>query len=148
MPGAALRWLGLPLPDQLATVEALFVVVGTRVAVGALPSRALSRWVGRALRADSGGGTEPPPVVDTVARAVRRASLRVPGASCLVQALAARVMLERRHIPARIDVGVQKQADGLRAHAWLVVDRRIVLGGEDARARYVTLESQRVEGRQ
>ncbi|MBN1607858.1 MAG: lasso peptide biosynthesis B2 protein [Polyangiaceae bacterium] len=148
MPGAALRWLGLPLPDQLATAEALLVVLGTRIAVGALPTRALSRWVSRAMRANGGRSAEPPPVVARVTQAVRRASLRVPGATCLVQALAGWLMLERRHVPARIDVGVQKQADELRAHAWLVVAQRIVLGGEDARARYVTLGSHGSTGRQ
>jgi hypothetical protein len=141
MPGAASRLRALPLADKLATAEALVVVLGMRMAVSALPNEALARWMRRAMRWDPEAFGEPPPIVDSVSKAVRRASLRVPGATCLVQALAGWLMLRRRHVPTRIDVGVHKQADELRAHAWLVVAQRIVLGGEDARARYVTLRS-------
>jgi len=134
------RFLRLPAADQLATAEALVVVLGTRVAVVALPGNVLARWIRRAASGDGVAAGEPGPVVQTVCWAVRRASLRVPGATCLVQALSGWIMLQRRHRTARIELGVDRRPDGLVAHAWLVVGQRVVLGGADPRARYATLE--------
>lgn len=141
MLGPVQRFALLPAAEKLATAEALVVVVGTRVAVGALPRSALSQWVGRAMHEAAGEAGEHADTVGQVCRAIRRASRRVPGATCLVQALAGCSMLERRKVRAHVEVGVDKQANALSAHAWLVVGGRVVLGGEDARARFVVLEA-------
>ena len=53
-------------------------------------------------------------------RAAGRASKLVPGAACLHRALAARVWLARRGIPAEIVVGFRNDG-GLEGHAWLEV---------------------------
>jgi hypothetical protein len=68
-------------------------------------------------------------LVRAVRRAVRRASRRVPWrAECLVQALTARSMLERRGIASTLSLGVRKTAGALEAHAWLEAGGRIVVG--------------------
>jgi hypothetical protein len=136
------RFLRLPAADQLATAEALVVVLGTRIAVSLVPGPVLARWVRRAASTTgTEAGGEPGSVVQTVCAAVRRASVRVPGATCLVQALSGWIMLRRRHLAARMELGIDKRTDTVAAHAWLVVDERVVLGGQDARARFVVLET-------
>jgi hypothetical protein len=50
-------------------------------------------------------------------------------------------MLKNRAIRAQIRIGVDKVEQNFSAHAWLVVGDIIVLGGADAAARFVTLES-------
>lgn len=67
-----------------------------------------------------------------IARSVIAVSRRVPWESkCLVQASAARIMLNRRNIPNELFLGVPKS--GLKSdkppHAWLVVDGQVLLGG-------------------
>ena len=52
---------------------------------------------------------------------------------CFPQALAAHAMLRRRGIGSIMHYGVRRSADRkLRAHTWLEVDHRMLLGGESA----------------
>ena len=78
---------------------------------------------------------------DEIAKAcaVRRAILRVGGqlpwqSSCLVRALAAWMMLRRRHLPSVLQLGVRTgpPAQGLSAHAWLKCGEVEVVGVETA----------------
>lgn len=73
------------------------------------------------------------PNEDRIAWAVMTASRRLPLAStCLTQALAARVMLARRALPAQIVIGVARAPEGnLEAHAWLEYGGRVLVGGPD-----------------
>ena len=52
--------------------------------------------------------------------------------TCLVLAVALRLMLARRGIPAVIRLGVRKVEGGLSAHAWLLVGGEAVLGAGEA----------------
>jgi hypothetical protein len=74
-----------------------------------------------------------------IAWAVRVAARTVPGAACLAQAVAMQRMLARRGRPSSVELGVAKNHAGLEAHAWLVCDGEIVIGGEQAGA-FVPLE--------
>ncbi len=66
-----------------------------------------------------------------VVRAIDGVSRRLPGMTCLTQALAARAMLTRRGIPARLRIGVRPGASlssPLDAHAWIESDGRLLVG--------------------
>lgn len=66
---------------------------------------------------------------DQIATAVRRASRVIPAATCLPQALAARVMLARRGQASELRIGVARDAQGaLQAHAWVEVEGRVIIG--------------------
>ena len=68
-----------------------------------------------------------------VGAAIRRGSQRLPWySSCLVRALAGRMMLSWRRVPSTLVLGVASHDDGLRAHAWLVAGDGVVCGGKDA----------------
>ncbi|HYD16564.1 MAG TPA: lasso peptide biosynthesis B2 protein [Candidatus Nanoarchaeia archaeon] len=68
-------------------------------------------------------------LVDDVVWAVSRMAAFVPGATCLVQALAAQRLLLGSGHPARLCIGVHKsQGTPLLAHAWLELEGRIILG--------------------
>ena len=74
-------------------------------------------------------------------------------ATCLVQGMAAKAMLNRRGVAntlvlgARLDGdGPERQPDGMAAHAWLTVDEETLLGG-DVRHDYVPLTSYHSPGR-
>jgi hypothetical protein len=64
--------------------------------------------------------------------AVRAAAARIPQATCLTQALAAKYQLERTGHCAEIHIGVAKENNRFLAHAWLECDGETVLGGEVA----------------
>ncbi len=69
-----------------------------------------------------------------VAARVRWVATRLPwSSSCLVRAVAGLMLLRRRGVRgARIRFGVAKGADGLKAHAWLILGEAMLLGGEVA----------------
>ncbi|MFM7377024.1 MAG: lasso peptide biosynthesis B2 protein [Erythrobacter sp.] len=70
-----------------------------------------------------------------IAFVIPRVVHRLPWrADCLVQALAGQAMLRRRSIASTIEVGTAKHPDGrFEAHAWLVCDGEVVLGGDISR---------------
>jgi hypothetical protein len=66
--------------------------------------------------------------VSEIAWAIRAASRRVPQASCLVQALAGRVLLSAHGHESTLQIGVAR-GEALEAHAWVVVDGIRIIGG-------------------
>jgi hypothetical protein len=61
--------------------------------------------------------------------ALSQAAARLPwNSTCLVRAVAGRLMLSRRGIPAALVVGVRKEAAALDAHAWLECEDGFVCG--------------------
>ena len=54
---------------------------------------------------------------------------RLVGYTCLAQALAARVLLERRGFDCRLRLGVVRADGRFEAHAWLERGGRVVVGG-------------------
>lgn len=59
---------------------------------------------------------------------------------CLVQALAAQQMLNRRGIEYTLYLGVQKNQEEMKAHAWLRVGRYFITGGQ-GHASYTPVQS-------
>ena len=70
-------------------------------------------------------------LLDRVSYAIGFMSARVPWRSdCLVQALAAHRWLQRASVSSDVCLGVRKDEQGFKAHAWLKVGKRIVTGGD------------------
>ena len=65
-----------------------------------------------------------------VAWGVAAAARLVPRASCLTQALAGQYILARQGNASNIRIGIERgTGEQLKAHAWLVSDNHVVLGG-------------------
>lgn len=65
-----------------------------------------------------------------VAAVVQRVARFVPGALCLAQAVTAQRMLARFGFDTTMRIGVKSEPGGnLKAHAWLMFDDRVILGG-------------------
>ncbi|KQU87502.1 hypothetical protein ASD99_02770 [Mesorhizobium sp. Root695] len=65
-----------------------------------------------------------------VAWGVAAAARFVPCATCLTQALSGQYILARQGNESRIRIGIERgTGEQLKAHAWLVSDNHIVLGG-------------------
>ena len=73
------------------------------------------------------------PVAAAVGVAVNRAAARLPWHfTCLVRALAGRLMLVHRGVPSTLVLGVTKTMEEVHAHAWLVARNGTVCGGREA----------------
>ncbi len=103
-----------------------------------VPFRRLAPWLGRPQPGiDLSGivlGAEERTQALSVQRALLRAAKRLPWhSSCLVCALAGRMMLGRRRLPSVLQLGARSSsATDLAAHAWLRCGEIDVIGAETA----------------
>lgn len=92
------------------------------------------RWIKPMLKARWGKQTHPPsePVV-TLGRIIRKVAHRAPWrTTCLVQALAGKIMLARHGFRSFVFIGVAKDRDQqVAAHAWLKCGDIYVTGGAE-----------------
>ena len=121
------RTLGCLATDPGYLFHAFSLVLAVRVGLWLLPVRTIGRLLSRLTGNQRGLGD--PLVPDRVARAVQRVSRVVPGATCLTQALAAQVLLERRGLPTRLRIGIRDRSQAMQAHAWLESGGMTVIGG-------------------
>lgn len=117
--------------------EAAAVITIVRIGLRVLPFLKLQRGLDRLVALPivrhhvPRGGPTSSDVVPSVNWAMTAASTRLP-ATCLVQALAAGVMLRRRGLVCRLRLGVRTRESEsgarLEAHAWVECDGRIAIG--------------------
>lgn len=66
-----------------------------------------------------------------VAWAVRNVSCLVPFAHCLTQSLTTQYILARQGLTSVVRVGVKQKEGTFKAHAWVLFDDIVILGGTD-----------------
>lgn len=130
------RFLALGWRERWLALEAAGWLALARLALVLLPFRWISPRLGRPDDAREPRFIPNPDQTTTAAavgRAVRRAARHTPWQTlCLPQAMAARMMLNRRAIPSTLHIGVDLDDEGRRilAHAWLDVGTTSVVGGD------------------
>ena len=119
--------------DEIILIpEALFWLILARLKVSFIPSGRWSRSLGKKVINDQSlvmaGGV--PLKIREIAIVVRGLSLRIPWHStCMVEALAAHYMLNRRKICNKLHLGVKRNpVNRLEAHAWLSVGDHVIIG--------------------
>lgn len=131
------RFLALPPREQATTIEAVLCVGCARLLL-LMPFRRLAPFLGAPQR----GSDRVMAALDADGRntalAIRRALLRVTvrlpwRSSCLVCAIAGRMMLWRRRLPSSLYLGARTDSQTmLAAHAWLRCGEIDVIGTESA----------------
>jgi hypothetical protein len=124
MPAPARR---LAPGDWAALALAVPALAVARLLVVAVPYR----WWRSAIRTETPGRTRAAAWLGPgrVAWAVTVAARFVPGATCLSQALAARVLLRAAGHPTTLSIGVRRDPGGvIQAHAWVHSGVRPVVG--------------------
>jgi hypothetical protein len=129
--GAAGRFLRRPADIGIA-IEAGCMLAFFRVALNFLPVQKLSAWMSR------GNGERVWVAQETAAPTLRRIEWSIDAVVrhfpmtfvCFPQCLAAYFMLRRRHIASRLFYGVARDADQLKAHTWVKVGERTIVGGD------------------
>jgi Transglutaminase-like superfamily len=125
------RFLRLPATDRGLWIKTLLLVWAVRLGLWALPfrtvRRSLTRFAQPSVRPGRKGAT-----VERVVWAVTSASRYAPWATCLTQALTAKVMLARNGHESTLRLGVARSEAGrFQAHAWVENNGSVVLGGSD-----------------
>lgn len=121
------------LPEERRLLFSALALLGlVRLGLWFLPYR-IQKPLFFSPKPDSPG----PPLAATIfpeqiAWAVKTASHYVPKASCLPQALVAKMLLARAGQPADLHLGVAKGQDGkFEAHAWVESAGQVVIGGHE-----------------
>jgi hypothetical protein len=123
------KFFSLPPSDRRLLFQAALLVGAARLGLWLLPFRVVPSVLERlawliARRVSTHVAAQ------RIAWAVVAVSSYIPIATCLTQALAACALLARQGCPAQLRIGVARAADGqLQAHAWVEVDRQVILGG-------------------
>src|SRR4051812_31580318 len=117
----------LPFSQLVLLPRALFYVLACRVGLNISPLRMLA-W-SRRMQPVKPSNIPVRRLVWSVALAARR----IPRATCLVQALALHRILTRAGQDSRIHIGVAKsEGRSFEAHAWVELDREVLIGGPTA----------------
>ena len=129
--------LALSTRERLLVVEAAVLLVGVGAAVRIVAYTRVRALLGSMPAPLLGGEATP----ENVGWAVSAGGGAVPGdPSCLVRALVAEAMLERRGNKTALRFGVDDAGADMEAHAWLESGGEIVVGGENREA-YTRLEA-------
>ncbi len=129
------RILQLTPADIGLAIEAGCMLTFFRVALRFLPVQKLTAWMGKATSRNGFSLSQP-----SEAQTLRRVEWSINAMVrhfpltfvCFPQCLAAYFMLRRRHIASKLFYGVTREANQLKAHTWVKVGDRTVVGGDVA----------------
>lgn len=129
--GALRNYLGRPVAQQAAIVEALVCLGVARLALVGASFPRLARFLGAEGLETPGEAYDPDARCRLVTLAVDAAARHAPwDGRCFAQALAATAMLRRRHLACTTYFGVARdEQQRLKAHAWVRCGREFVAGG-------------------
>lgn len=123
-----IRRLGLRQWGALAVAAPTVVTV--RCALWLLPASAIVQFVSRLRRQSGSTASTSITSAPTMIWAIEAVARRIPRATCLTQAIAAKLLLDWLGERVQLCLGVARSPDGaFRAHAWLERDGRALLGG-------------------
>lgn len=107
-------------------LHALSAVAVIRLGLRLIGYQPLLRRIERARPARKPAGN-----VHLAMWAIRHSARLVPGATCLTKALAGQYFCVRAGHPAIVRIGVQRREGRVAAHAWLVDDHDVLIGGQE-----------------
>ena len=123
------RLMQLPAADIALAIEAACMLTFFRIALNFLPVQTLTAWMGKAQQS-SLAQKEPAQTLRRIEWSIDAVVRHLPVTFvCFPQCLAAYFMLRRRHIASKLFYGVTRDADQLKAHTWVKVGDRTVVGG-------------------
>jgi len=121
------KFLALKWELKKAILWALLVSGAIRLCLLLLPFQKvlnISRFISQRPFADLAHNLEP----GEICWAVEAAGSCLPATTCLAQALAGKVLLAWKRQDATLCIGVAKDGEVLKAHAWLKSEGKIVIG--------------------
>jgi hypothetical protein len=122
--------------ERSLLVEAVWLIVAARVAMRTLPFTAVRRYLARGVSPGRARVAMP----EQIARAVQAVGRRIPGTTCLTEAVAGLTMLQRHGHPAVLRIGVRRGASAtLDAHAWVECAGTVAIGTVPELADYAIL---------
>jgi hypothetical protein len=115
------KFIHLTFQDQVLLLQAFIALAVCQARLYASSVAKLQRW---ATRPGNRGAA-----ADRLTWAIEVVSKKTLGANCLCRALALQRLLSRNGHVSELRIGVERNANQFRAHAWLVCGDQVVIGG-------------------
>lgn len=130
--GSLAKFLRLPKEEKDLLIEAVLILWVIRLGLWSLPFSMLVRIIDKvvctSLAKEKSSDIKP----EKLAWFIEIGSRYAPRATCLVKALAGRVLLSRGGYSSSLCIGVARgEGNSLEAHAWLKHQGSIILGKSD-----------------
>lgn len=141
MVGAYRRYVALSAPHRELIVETLVLMAVVRACLAGCSVLRVWRILSGYARYWPGASRRDHADVAQIQWAVSVGARRIPGATCLVQALTAAVLLQRRGLRSEVCLGVRKDpaSRALEAHAWVLCEQHVVVGAGDEQSGFLEL---------
>lgn len=135
------KLLALSGAERRVFLESVALMTLTAVGLRLFGLRRVYRWMSRHGRRRTMAQAGSDGAFKQLAEAgVRRAARPLPYATCLPQSLTLWWLLQRRGIESDLRLGVQKEGEELKAHAWVEVGGVALNEHGDVRHRYSAFE--------
>ena len=122
------KFLGLPPKERKLLIRALLLVAAVRLGLWVIPFSRLQRLV-LWMAAKPGRDRSETVSTEKLAWAIETASRYVPKATCLTQAMAAKILFGIYGCESLLKIGVARGEGGrMLAHAWLESQGRTIVG--------------------
>lgn len=133
IPEATRVFLRKPANEKWRLLRIVTLSFAVRIMILLFPFKKLAAILGEQnIRPDQKSAELDWFYIDMVSRQIKNVSRYVPWTSnCLVQATVCKILLRDKSIGSTVSFGVKKSGNDMKAHAWLAVGPKIVLGGEN-----------------
>lgn len=126
------KFLGLPKEDKDLLIEAVLILWVIRLGLWSLPFSLLVRIIDKAVCSSLAKEKSSDIKPERLAWSIETASRYAPRTTCLVKALAGRMLLARKGYSSSLCIGVARgEGNSLEAHAWLKHQGSIIIGKSD-----------------
>lgn len=133
------NFIGSPFTKKKLILHCFSLLWAFRICLWILPFRWVNQKFGNNTGHHRNDRAEWAKVIE-IAETIRACSKYVPAATCLTQAFAARSVLRHYGQHSEITIGVNNQAEaGFKAHAWISLYGKVIVGDHRDRERYVVL---------
>jgi hypothetical protein len=126
-----------PAQDQVLLIETMSLLWAVRIGLWILPFRAINSFADKHLMCTKRKNLS----VERIIWAVEASSRYVANSTCLTKSIAAKRILSLHGYSADIHLGVLREGNHLKAHAWLVMNGRILMGGPVFNYKEIQIES-------
>lgn len=131
--------MAITIEDSRLTFQAFYASVESTLRLRFQPFASIQKW------AQSWGAEEVE--IDRLLWAFRIGSSKVPGRTCLSDALALQRFLSRYRHASVVRIGVKNVNNRLLAHAWLLSGGEVLIGGRDLETYRLLAEWDAKEGK-
>ena len=135
-------FFSLPFAEKLLLGESLFLVAFIGLILRIVPFTFLKKSLAARLAARAKQKPVNWKQINLIVRSVRSVSRFLPFATCLPQALAAMFLMKSKGQNSELKIGVAKdEKQNFKAHAWLEINGRIIIGKLPLHWQYKVLDS-------